>query len=92
MEDLKERLRSPKKWVSIIEGNAYLSNKAPYEAAHRIDVLESGLSLIVERSSDPYAVEIAKYVLEGKDLEDEGDLQGDDSEPSRPDVSLSKAG
>lgn len=92
MEDLKERLRSPRKWVSIIEGNAYINNKAPYEAAHRIDVLESGLSLIVEKSTDPYAVRIAAYVLEGKGLEDEGDIQGDDQESSGPDVSLPKAG
>lgn len=92
MQDIKERLMSPKKWVSIIEGNAYLNNKAPYEAAHRIEVLESGLSLIIENSTDLYAVSIAQCVLEGKDLEDESDIQGDDTGQTGPDVPLSQAG
>lgn len=92
MKDLKDRLRDPKKWVSIIEGNAYLHNKAPYEAADRIEVLESGLELIIEKSTDSYAVSVAKYVLEGKGLEDESDIQSDASTEAGGGIPFPKAG
>lgn len=92
MKELIQRLRAPSKWVSILEDNAYMHNKAPYEAAHRINVLESGLELIIEKSPDPYAISVAKIVLEGKDLEDENDIQGDAQEGPNSVVSLPEAG
>lgn len=41
--DIVSRLRGPKKWVSLIEGDSYMVNSAPQEAADYIELLESML-------------------------------------------------